>query len=255
MLRRRQHARTESQPPVVAPRDVEAEAVPAGGGTEDFDTEAAREINRARLAHLGSLGLPLAGRSVLEVGAGVGHLSQFFLDQGCRLVSTEARRENVDRLQRLHPEREAHCADVEEDLSGFGAFDVVFCYGLLYHLENPVRALRNMAAVCSDLLLIETVISDSTAPVLQLADESLAFTQALRGIAHRPSPRYLALVLDRIGFHHAYEAADPPDYPDYVFEHRDDMSFARDGHLLREIFVAARRRLDNPRLLPLIAEP
>jgi hypothetical protein len=45
-------------------------------------------------------GLPLAGRRVLAVGAGVGHLSCFFLERGCEVVVTEARSENVVELRR-----------------------------------------------------------------------------------------------------------------------------------------------------------
>ena len=54
----------------VAARDVAAERLPEGGDVASFDTPAAFEINRARLEHLAWMGLPLAGRSVLDVGAG-----------------------------------------------------------------------------------------------------------------------------------------------------------------------------------------
>jgi hypothetical protein len=43
-----------------------------------------RRINARRLEHLIELGLPLQQRSVLELGAGVGELTSFFLDRGCR---------------------------------------------------------------------------------------------------------------------------------------------------------------------------
>jgi hypothetical protein len=65
---------------VTARRDISREPRPEGGGIESFDTDAAIEINEARLAHLGSLGLPLDGRTVLEVGAGVGRLTGFFVE-------------------------------------------------------------------------------------------------------------------------------------------------------------------------------
>ena len=57
--------------------------------------------------HLASLGLSLEGRRVLEVGAGVGHLSGFFLERGCDLVVTEGRPENVAELRRRFPNIEA----------------------------------------------------------------------------------------------------------------------------------------------------
>jgi hypothetical protein len=57
-----------------------------------------------------------------------------------------------------------------------------------------------MAAVRNDLLLIETMVCDSRAPVLRFEDETTSVNQALRGLAHRPSPSYLATALNRIGF-------------------------------------------------------
>jgi SAM-dependent methyltransferase len=190
-------------------RDVAAEARPEGGGVESFDTEAALEINRARLEHLTSLGLPLEGRRVLEVGAGVGWLTGFFLDRGCSVVATEARSENVAELRRRLPTVKAHETDVEESLEHLGSFDVVFCYGLPYHLESPLRALRNIAAVCQDLLLIETIVCDARIAALRLEDETTSVNPALRGLAHRPSPSYLALALNRVGFDHTRRANRP----------------------------------------------
>ena len=53
-------------PIVIDPRDVADEGSAFGGGIETFDTPEAAAINRARLAHLDSLGLPIAGKRVLD---------------------------------------------------------------------------------------------------------------------------------------------------------------------------------------------
>jgi hypothetical protein len=59
-------------------------------------------------------------------------------------------------------------------------------------------------------------------------------------LAHRPSPSYLALALNRVGFDNVYAATDPPDHPDYCFSWIDNMDTARDGALLRGVFIASR---------------
>lgn len=241
----------EAQSPIsVRHRAFISEPLPEGGGAETFDTPAALEINRARLAHLQSLGLPLSNRSVLDVGCGVGHLAQFFVTQNCRVVCLDGRTENIDSLHMRYPGLEAHVANVESDISRFGQFDIVFSYGLLYHLENPIAALRNLAGACGDLLLLETIVCDHDQPILLLDDETKTYSQALHGLGSRPSPSFVAMALDRAGFPYVYTPRVPPDHPDFRFEWRNNLEWKRDGNLLRCIFVASKRELPNISLAP-----
>ena len=101
-----------------------------------FDRPDTVQLNGARLHHLESFGLPLEGRSVLEVGAGVGKLTYFFEDLGCAVLAIDGRPENVARNLREHPWRNVEVLDVTCQDPG-GQFEIVFCYGLLYHVHNP----------------------------------------------------------------------------------------------------------------------
>jgi SAM-dependent methyltransferase len=229
------------------------EDLPGGNGLEVFDSTAALAINRARLQHLASLELPLEFKTVLDVGCGVGHLSGFFVERGGRVTGVDARPENLARLESLYPGRETHVADVERDsLSKLGQFDVVFCYGLLYHTENPVGALRNITSCCRELLLLETIVTDHPGPMVQLADESSALmNEAVAGFGCRPSPAFIALALAHMGFSFVYTTREQPDFPDFQFEWIHDSEWRRDGHPLRRVFVASRNPIDNPHLTPL----
>ncbi len=242
-------------PVFISRRDVQAETVPAGGGPETFDQPEAQEINRARLAHLASLGLPLQGKRVLDVGCGVGHLGASLVRQGCRVVCVDGREQNIASLRSRYPDLEAYIADVQrEPLSRFGAFDIVFSYGLFYHLENPFAALRSMESVCRELLLLETIVCDQRLPVLLMADETRTFSQALAGVGCRPSPSYVVLALNRAGFPHLYAPRVPPDHPDFRFQWKNNLEWRRDEHLLRCIFVASRAELRSTSLVPLLRD-
>ena len=202
-------------PVKLKPRDVAADkdAVTAKGPAV-FDDSAYQEINRARLAHLDSLGLGFEGRTVLDVGSGVGDLTGFFVDKGCAVTCAEGRRENVEVIRQRFPQVAAHVVNVETDpLKPMGRFQVVFGYGLLYHLESPVAALRNMASVCDELMVLETMICDYDEPVVRLVDETFQFSQALDGMGCRPSPSFIALALLRTGFAHVYAPKHPPEHP------------------------------------------
>jgi hypothetical protein len=133
--------------------------------------------NARVLEHLASLNLDISGKSVLEFGAGIGDHSMFFLDRGCHVTSIEARAANVAcMLQRHATERTAFPAERHRVIRGgagdcgailAGArFQIVYTYGLLYHLGEPEAFLRQSAARCEGLYLLETAVSDliGTAP-------------------------------------------------------------------------------------------
>jgi SAM-dependent methyltransferase len=240
-------------PVLIRPRNINTESTLPGGGPETFDKPEAIEINHARLAHLASLEIPIEGKTVLDVGCGVGHLAQFFVDKGCRVVCVDGRSENISRLHQLYPNLEAYVANVEtEPLARFGIFDIVFAYGLLYHLENPVAALRNIASVCQWLLLLETIVSDHVVPILRIEDESGAFSQGLKGLGCRPSPSYIVVAINRVGFPFVYAPQKPPEHPDFQFEWENNLEWRRNGRNLRCIFVASKRELKNPYLINLL---
>ncbi len=46
----------------------------------------------------------------------------------------------------------------------FGIFDVVFCFGALYHLRYPLLALDKLSAVCTGSIFIESAILDDYSP-------------------------------------------------------------------------------------------
>ncbi len=239
----------------IQPKQRSDEEIRSGWGPETFRQQDYININNARLEHLESLNLPLDGKSVLDVGCGVGDLTQFFLNKNCEVVCVDGREENISVLHSEHPKLIAHIANVETDLlSKFGNFDIVFCYGLLYHLENPFIALHNMALVCKELLLLETIVCDHKLPILRITDESAAFSQALQGVGCRPSPSYVVLALNRSGFPYVYAPKKLPHHRDFQFEWKNDLGSKRNGNNLRCIFIASRIKLDNANLINLIED-
>jgi SAM-dependent methyltransferase len=242
--------------PVQVRRRVYAdERVGKRGGLQVFDSPQALALNEARMAHLESLGLELAGKRVLDVGAGVGHLAARLQKMGCSVLCVEGRPGNVESMRARYPKLEGEVGNVEtEPLSRFGDFDVVFSYGLLYHLENPLHSIRNMASVCKQLLLLESMVCDHELPIIRNEDESADVNQALAGLACRPSPHYVVLALNRAGFPHVYAPLTPPEHEDFRFEWKNNLDCSRDGHPLRCVFVAARTELRNPHLVPLLRD-
>ena len=97
--------------------------------------------NRRRHAHLASIELELAGRTVLEVGAGIGNHTSFLLGQGCTVIASEAQEENLAVLRARYPGLDIRHIDLNHPPSDPISVDVVYCYGTLYHLEHPAIAI------------------------------------------------------------------------------------------------------------------
>lgn len=219
-----------------------------------FDTESAHAINAARIEHLQKLDLPLKGKRVLDVGCGPGYFTRFFINQQCSVVGVDAREENIKKLRSQYSDVDARVLDIEKDpVQPLGTFPVIFCYGLLYHLENPILVIEKLSALCTEFLILETIITDHPLPLSCLVCETSHPNQALRGVGHRPTPAYVVAALQHAGFSKIYTPVFPPHHPDFIFERKNDLSCQRNGHNLRSIFIASKIPLDENRQLSLLA--
>jgi SAM-dependent methyltransferase len=217
-----------------------------------FSSSHYRVHNEARLQHLATLNLPISGR-VLEVGAGPGDHTRFYLDRHCTVVSTDAREECVQELKDRYPQIEALRVDMNhpEPLAELGSFDIVHCYGLLYHLEDPEAAIAALARVCTHLLLLETCVSPESGQSLNPVDEVRGdYTQSTTGHACRPTRFWVFDTLRRY-FPFVYQTRTQPIHPEFP---TDWNSIPPDHGLVRIVLVAAQRRYDLPVLSPVILD-
>lgn len=143
--------------------------------------------------------------SAADIGCGVGYFSKFLSELGFRVLAVDGRRENVEEATRRHPGIKFIARNVEdESFSQIGTFDFVLCVGLLYHLENPFRAIRNLHSVTGKVLLLETMCVPGRDPGLQLLDEPEVADQALNYVAFYPNEPCVVKMLYRAGFPFVY---------------------------------------------------
>jgi SAM-dependent methyltransferase len=225
----------------------------AGPGMDYFYSAHYQNHNRARLNHLAGLGLPLEGRSVLEVGCGPGDHTGFYLERGCSVCTVDARLECIQAVQARYPSVNTAVIDLNmpDVLESLGTFEVVHCYGLLYHLEDPKTAIANMASVCSDLLLLESCVSahrsEDVYPAQEIAQD---FTQSIRGVGCRPTRQWLFKSLQR-SFPFVYQTRTQPDHPEFPL---DWSNASEEQGLIRIVLVSSRMPLELPLLVPSLLE-
>ena len=210
-----------------------------------FAAKSYQEHNRARLAHLETLGLDLCEKRVLEVGAGPGDHTGFYTTRDCEVVSTDARAECIELLRARFPRQvTAHVVDMNHPMPDFGAFDIVHCYGLLYHLERPDIAIRSMAAACRGLLLLETCVSMGREPDLNpVLENSQDFSQAFTGCGCRPNRSWVFKELKK-SFMFVYLTRTQPKHLEFPLDWTGATT-AQFGGLTRSVFVGSRTPLDS----------
>lgn len=136
--------------------------------------------------------------------------------------------------------------DIHElDPAALGEFDVVLMLGLLYHLENPVGALRTCRALCRRLCLIETQIVPGMSGFVDyggyryvrplkgsfgIIDET-ADTHgpeaSVTGICLVPSLEALLWILEKVGFASATVLEPPEDAYEQLRYHKRVMVAAQ----------------------------
>lgn len=186
-------------------------------GTEVFDGPECEALNLARVNHALAT-VDMVSKTVLDAGCGVGHLGAVLRQHGAFPWCVDARPANIERLRTLYPNLNHAVVDVESGPAAIGPFDVVFCCGLLYHLESPLRALRNLASALKPdgTLYLETIIlRTSMGPTMTLVEEGDGANDALRRLAHRPSALWVLTAL-RALFREVAMCDPQPDHPDFT---------------------------------------
>ncbi len=202
--------------------------------------------NTKRLLHLASLGLPIRGKSVLEVGAGIGCHTQFFIDRDCRVVSTEVRDENLTILRERYPGIDVRKLNLDDTFSYRERFDIVYCYGTLYHLSEPTLAIRNMSLHCRELLLLETCVSFSLSYGVNLCPEDKeGVSQSFLGKGCRPSRQWVYDSLKKY-FEFVYLPITQPVHQEFPI---DWIKKPTTNYLTRAIFIGSRVELKNKLLV------
>lgn len=167
---------------------------------------------------------PALGLSTsVDSGCGVGFFSQTLAECGLYTCGFDARVENIEEARRRFPGIPFEQADVEaREITRLGQFDLVLCFGLLYHLENPLQGVRNLSAITGKCLLLESMCLPEERCSLLLRQEPRQDDQSLTEMACYPSESTLVRMLYRAGFAKVYRATPLPDHEDFheTREHR-----------------------------------
>jgi ubiquinone/menaquinone biosynthesis C-methylase UbiE len=199
--------------------------------------------NQRRQEHLASLGLTLEQRTVLEVGAGVGDHTSFFLDRDCEMIVSDARDENLEIVRSRYPQLDVRRLDLDAPPPRPIRADIVYCYGTLYHLNQPAAAITWMARCARDMLLLETCVAPGEGESLLPFDElSAKPDNAVSGHGCRPTREWVRREL-QAGLAHVYMPVTQPSHEEFPLDWTSTELAKRS--LIRAVFIGSNRPLEN----------
>ena len=162
------------------------------------------------------LGQRLLLESAVDAGCGVGFFSQILRECGLNVRGFDGREANVAEARRRFPAIAFQQNDIESaDILKLGAFDLTLCFGLLYHLENPMLAIRHLRALTKKGLLLESMCIPGDSAGMVLRAEPAAADQSLTDIALYPSEPCLVKMLYHAGFAKVYRVVELPEHDDF----------------------------------------
>jgi len=133
-----------------------------------------RDVERTRIASIMRHGWPqllaacggsLQGKRVLDIACNCGGFSVAAVEAGAEfvlgidVVDRYLEQAEFIREARGHKNLEFRNVDVYDlTQETVGTFDVVLCFGILYHLEDPIRGMKAMAALATHAILVDTYL-------------------------------------------------------------------------------------------------
>ncbi len=185
-----------------------------------FDQKHYDRLNSSRAtlvsALMSELKHSLRLKTALDVGCGLGYFSGLLRSLGLEVTAVDGRSENAEEGALRNPGVKFHTYNAEDPaIRTLGQMDLVLCFGLLYHLENPLLAIRHLQAMTGRLLLIEAVVFPGNEPIMGLVDEASSEDQGLNHFAFYPTESCLEKMLFCAGFPFVYRFARMPDHSEY----------------------------------------
>lgn len=147
-----------------------------------LNRESRFDVERVRLFDY--FNLNLKDKNVLEMAAGAtGRISKFLHSKESNLTISDGRMVNIkSNIQKNNfSDVSYHIADYDKEDSIDKKYDVIFCCGLLYHLNNIENTVKSIGENCNDYAIISTCVKSKNKPSTLYDDDINNYSQALNG--------------------------------------------------------------------------
>ena len=205
-----------------------------------FYYNSAIQLNKARIIHLDSLNLDFSNKNILETGCGgIGDITKYLLSKKANVTLNDYRKENIESLcNNIKQFLPFNTWDLNEKQNQDKKFDIIVCYGTLYHLTKLDNAIKNLANLCDKFAIISTCTSGKNNEDLNIVFEGNTNEQSSNLYGTRPGRLYIWNELKK-NFKYVYTIKTQPDNEDYP------LNFPSNHHASRNIFIGSHIQLIN----------
>lgn len=139
-----------------------------------------------------------AGKRILDLGCGYGHVGSLFAHLGATVVYSDAREAYSEEVLKRDPSGTFVRADLDNEFPFEGQFDLILNVGVLYHLSK-LDAFIERCCKATAYMVLETEVCNSSDPNLVLYTEEEGYDQAFNAKGSRPSSAYVEAQLRQQG--------------------------------------------------------
>jgi 2-polyprenyl-3-methyl-5-hydroxy-6-metoxy-1,4-benzoquinol methylase len=124
----------------------------------------------------------LKGKRVLDLGCNAGFWSLLCAQSGCDFIlGIDGRKLHVEQAQfvfEVNGIEKSRYQFIQKNIfelkiEDLGQFDIVLCLGLMYHISKPMTLLENISCVNTDLMIIDTTLSQVGGSFFEVSHEDL----------------------------------------------------------------------------------
>jgi len=210
-----------------------------------FNCKGALELNKARVEHLDSLNLDFSYKKVFETGCGGrGDITRYLLSKNAIVTLNDCREENIKALLNvLNVNLDYNTWDLNKEVPLDKKFDIIICYGTLYHLNKPEEAIINFSNLCNEFLVISTITSGQNDESINIIGENVQMNnQAGDGYGCRPGRLFIYNTLKK-NFKHVYLIKTQPKYHEFPLKFPTNIVDLNKE--FRNIFIGSHIKLEN----------
>lgn len=212
-----------------------------------FNYQEALDINKMRIEHLDSLNLNFNNKTVLETGCGGrGDVTKYLLSKNAIVTLNDYRLENIiSLLESLNKILDNNTWDLNKTLPLDKKFDIIVCFGTLYHLNKPEDTIVNLSQLCNEFMILSTITNGQNDESINITSEDIHIpNQAGDGMGCRPGRLFLYNTL-RQHFRYVYLIKTQPNYHEFPL-HFPTIPYSSNA---RNVFIGSHIKLENELLV------